>query len=64
MSRERRAVEHALRRRAGASRAHAEKVFQHHFAEQADLHTTCPRCGARRRGTLEELKQPHGCGDG
>lgn len=57
--RRRKAIETALRRRAGATPGHAAKVSDHMLA-QADLVTDCRACGARLRGTLDEIRA-HAC---
>lgn len=54
--RKRRAAEVAMRRRAGASKAHSDKVKQHMLGQE-DLYTTCQRCGSRINGTLEVIQQ-------
>lgn len=56
----RKAVEAALRQRAGMSPDQAQRV-RAHFEAQDDLYVVCPRCGKRLRGTLEQILADHGC---
>lgn len=53
-------AEFAKRRRAGMEPGKASRVREH-FEAQDDLYTTCQLCGAKRKGNMAELKQPHGC---
>lgn len=59
IARKRKAIEVALRRRSGASQAHAARVSQHMMA-QSDLRATCRKCGASLYGTFEDLRS-HVC---
>jgi hypothetical protein len=62
-ARQRAAMEHALRRRRGASASHARKV-QDNMLSKDDLFTTCQTCGEQIRGTLDAIKRHcEGCGD-
>lgn len=64
MSRQRAAVERAMRRRAGAPPEQARKIKMN-LLGQSDLFTTCQGCGKQRFGSLEDLMKPcEGCGYG